>query len=271
MDEQQPTVLDAFRLDGKTALITGAGKGIGAATAIALAEAGADVVLTARTAADLDAVAAEVRARGRRAATSAGDVNDLDHLERVVDVAVDELGGVDIVVSNAGAARSRPFVDTRAQDLEAAFHFNVSVAFELTRLALPHLLRSGEGAVVTMASMAGVNATRGSLAHSLSKAALIQLTRLMAAELAPRVRVNAVLPGAVETASLQGFADAETRATMAARTRMRRNGTPADIAHAVLYLASPASSWVTGRLLEVDGLAPSELVPRDLPDLTPDD
>lgn len=264
------SALDAFRLDGKTAVITGSGKGIGAAIALAFADAGADVMLTARTTADLEEVARQVEARGRRAALVAGDVNDLDHVARVVEATAAELGGIDIVVSNAGAALSRPFVDTRVEQLEHAFHFNVSVAFELTRLALPHLLRGDGGAVITIASMAGVNAARGSLAHSLSKAALLQLTRLMAAELAPRVRVNAVLPGAVETDALRGFVDADTRAVMAQRTRMRRNGTPEDIAHAALYLASPAASWVTGRLLEVDGLASAELVPRDLPDLAPD-
>jgi 7-alpha-hydroxysteroid dehydrogenase len=266
---EQRSALDAFRLDGKTAVITGSGKGIGAAIALAFADAGADVMLTARTTSDLEQVAAQVEALGRRAAFVAGDVNDLDHLGRVVDATAAELGGVDIVVSNAGAALSRPFVDTRVEQLEHAFHFNVSVAFELTRLALPHLLRGDGGAVITIASMAGVNAARGSLAHSLSKAALLQLTRLMAAELAPRVRVNAVLPGAVETDALRGFVDADTRAAMAERTRMRRNGTPEDIAHAVLYLASPAASWVTGRLLEVDGLASAELVPRNMPDLEP--
>jgi 7-alpha-hydroxysteroid dehydrogenase len=266
---EQRSALDAFRLDGKTAVITGSGKGIGAAIALAFADAGADVMLTARTTSDLEQVAAQVEARGRRAAFVAGDVNDLDHLGRVVDATAAELGGVDIVVRNAGAALSRPFVDTRVEQLEHAFHFNVSVAFELTRLALPHLLRGDGGAVITIASMAGVNAARGSLAHSLSKAALLQLTRLMAAELAPRVRVNAVLPGAVETDALRGFVDADTRAAMAERTRMRRNGTPEDIAHAVLYLASPAASWVTGRLLEVDGLASAELVPRNMPDLEP--
>jgi 7-alpha-hydroxysteroid dehydrogenase len=271
MSDAQPTVLDAFRVDGKTAIVTGASQGIGAATCLALAEAGADVVLTARTAADLDEVAAAVRARGRRAVSVPGDINDLAHVAHVVETAVGELGGIDIVVSNAGGARSSTFVEARVEDLEDAFHFNVSVAFELTRLALPHLLRSGEAAVVTICSMAALNAPQGSMAHSLSKAALIQLTRLMAVELAPRVRANAVLPGAVDTAALQGFVDADTRAAMASRTRMRRNGTPEDIARAVLYLASPASSWVTGRTLEVDGLAPPELIPRNLPDLTPDD
>jgi 7-alpha-hydroxysteroid dehydrogenase len=269
MTARPASALDAFRVDGRVAIVTGGGQGIGAATALALADAGADLVLTARTADDLDRVAAAVVERGRRAVTIAGDVNDLDHVARVVEAAVAELGGIDIVVSNAGGSVLRPFADNRVHHLERAFHFNVSVAFELTRLALPHLLRSGTGAVVTIGSMAGVHATRGSMAHSLSKAALAQLTRLMAADLAPRVRVNAVLPGAVETASLKGYVDDDVRAGMAARTAMRRNGTPEDIASAVLYLASPASSWVTGKLLEVDGLAPPDLVPRDQPDLQP--
>ena len=269
MDQQRASALDAFRIDGKAAIVTGASQGIGAATALAFADAGADVVLTARTESDLERVAAAVVDRGRRAVVVPGDVNDLDHVARVVEAAVAELGRIDVVVSNAGGARSRPFADTRVDHLEAAFHFNVSVAFELTRLALPQLLESGEGAVVTIGSMAGVHASRGSLAHGLSKAALTQLSRLMAADLAPRVRVNAVAPGAVETAALQGYVDEDVRAGMAARTRMRRNGTPEDIALAVLYLVSPASGWITGRLLEVDGNSPEDMVPKGIPDLVP--
>jgi len=263
-------MLDSFRLDDKVAVITGAGKGIGAAIAMAFADAGADVVLTARTEADLDAVADEVEQRGRRALVVPGDVSDVAHVARVVERAAEVFGRIDICVSNAGGANSKPFVDTRVEHLEAAFHFNVSIAFELTRVALPYLLRSGEGSVVTIGSMAGVYANAGSLAHSLSKAALGQLTRLMAAELSPRVRVNAVLPGAVETDALRRYVPEDVRAEMAARTAMRRNGVPDDIAAAVLFLASPASSWISGRLLEVDGLAKADLIQREMPHLSPE-
>lgn len=270
MDASHGDVLERFRLDGKAAVITGAGKGIGAAIATAFAQAGADVVITARTADDLDAVAEEVERHGRRALVHPGDVNDLALLADLVEISARQLGGVDIVVNNAGGSVSYPFMDTTVEQLERSFHFNVSVPFELTRLAVPHILERGGGAVVNIGSVAGQKAVRGSLTHSLTKSALGQLTRLMAVELAPRIRVNAVLPGAIETDALRRFLDEKgegIRETMIARTSMRRNGVPEDIAPAVLYLASPAASWVSGRLLEVDGLAAAELIPNRQPDL----
>jgi 7-alpha-hydroxysteroid dehydrogenase len=269
--ESQTVGAAAFNLEGRVAIITGAGKGIGAATAVTFAEAGADVVLIARTADDLSRVAGEVRARGRRALELPGDVNDVAVLADAVARAVAELGGLDVVVNNAGGSYSRPFLETSTDQLESSFHFNVSVPFELSRLATPHLLESeGGGAIVNVSSVAGLNVSRGSLVHSLTKAALNQLTRLMAAELAPRVRVNAVLPGAIETDALRWYLSTkapEVRQTMIAHTAMRRNGTPEDIARAILFLAAPAASWITGKLLEVDGMVVHEFIPSSLPDL----
>jgi 7-alpha-hydroxysteroid dehydrogenase len=263
----QLNAISAFRIDGQVAVITGAGQGIGAATAVAFADAGADVALLARTPADLEAVAEQVRRRGRRALLIPTDVNDLQALGDAVEHTVATLGRLDIVVNNAGGSVSRPFLETTVEQLESSFHFNVSAAFELSRLAVPHQLASGGGCIVNVGSIAGRKASRGTLAHSLNKAAVAQLTRLMAADLAPRVRVNAVLPGAVETAALRRYVDEGTRARMVERTAMRRNGLPIDIALAVLYFVAPASSWVTGKLLEVDGLADDDLVPKNIPDL----
>lgn len=257
----------AFRLDGRVALITGGGQGIGEATALVLADAGADVAVLARTQKDLESVAEQVRARGRDALVLPGDVNDLEYLAEAVSAVVSRFGRIDVLVNNAGGSMSRPFAKTTVAQLEGSFHFNVSAAFELSRLALPHLLDGGGGSIVNIGSVAGRKATRGSLTHSLMKASVAQLTRLMAAELSPRVRVNGVLPGAIETAALRNYVGPDVRAEMARRTAMRRNGTPQDIALAVLFLASDASSWITGQLLDVDGLAPDDLVPRELPDL----
>ncbi len=163
-----------------------------------------------------------------------------------------------------------PSSNTTIENLESSFHFNVSATFELSRLAVPHLLRRGGGSIVNISSVAGSRTTRGGLTHGTIKAAISHLTRMMAMDLAPRVRVNAVLPGAIETDALQRYLDVQSddvRRVMVERTPMRRNGVPADIAAAVLYLASPAASWVTGKLLEVDGNASADLIPKSLPDL----
>jgi 7-alpha-hydroxysteroid dehydrogenase len=264
--------VDDFTLPGKVAIVTGASRGIGAEIACRLADAGADVALVARSAGDLDDVASQVHERGRRTLVEAGDVNDLDVLVRLVERTTDALGRLDVVVNNAGGSVSHPFLETRVDQLEASFHFNVSVPFELTRLATPHLLRDGGGAVVNIGSVAGSKASRASLVHSTTKAALAQLTRVMAADLAPLVRVNAVLPGAVETDALRWYLSRMEPAVheqMRQRTPMRRNGTPRDVANAVLFLASPAAAWITGKLLEVDGMAADDLVPKDVPDLAP--
>lgn len=262
--------LNRFRLDDRVAIITGGGKGIGASVAHALADAGADCVLVARTAADVESVAQSVRARGRRALAIAGDVNDLALLARVVDRTAAELGRIDLLINNAGGSRSKPLLRTRVDELEHSFHFNVSVPFELVRLAVPHMLAVGGGSVVNVSSVAAKNAVRGNLAHGLTKAALNALTRLMAAELAPKIRVNAVLPGAIETDALRGWLssmDPAMRETMIRHTPMRRNGEADDIADAVLYLCSPASSYVTGELLKVDGMAADDTLPHQFPDL----
>jgi len=263
-------MLEQFELKDQAAIVTGGGKGIGAATAELFAAAGADVVVTARTAADVESVAKAVEAHGRRGIAVPGDVNDLGFLAELVDQTVHEFGGIDILVNNAGGSVSRPLLETTVDDLEHSLHFNISSPFELVRLAVPHMLRRGGGSIVNISSVAGRNAPRGSFTHSLTKAAVSQMTRLMAAELSPKIRVNAVLPGAIETASLKTWLERmpeNLRQQMIESTPMRRNGTPEDVAGAVLYFCAPASSWVTGKLLEVDGGVPGPLFPSPQPDL----
>jgi 7-alpha-hydroxysteroid dehydrogenase len=265
-----PDITERFRLDGKAALVTGAGKGIGRGIALTFARAGADIALVARTKDDLDSVAEEIRAMGRNAAAIPADVTDIEGLGDVVEQAVRALGGLDVLVNNAGGVEQLgTYLDMTVAILENAFRFNVSVPFELGRIAVPHMLARGGGAIVNIGSMSGMQNERGFLPYSLAKSALHKFTELAAVELAPRIRVNAILPGCVETEALRGFMDAmpDVRAGLQAKTPMRRNGTPEDIGSAALFFASPASSWITGKLLEVDGAAPAGLFPNESPDL----
>ncbi len=260
-------MLERFSLTDKVVLVTGAGRGIGAATARAAAEAGADVALCARTAEHLEAVAVDVRAAGRRALVFPADVNDLDQLSAFVAAAGDELGGVDVVVNNAGGTMPRPFLDTSSGFLERAFHFNVTTAFALTKAATPHLLER-QGSVVNISSAIGRLRDRGFVAYGTAKAALSHMTRLLAADLAPKVRVNAIAVGSTATSALDVVLENDAlHDEMVRRTPLGRLGDPSDIALGAVYLASPAASWITGKVLEIDGGLEEPNLALGLPDL----
>jgi 7-alpha-hydroxysteroid dehydrogenase len=247
--------VNAFSLEGKVALISGAGRGIGATIARVFAESGAAVALTARTANEVESVAADINRAGGRAIGLPADLLDIDSLPDVIARTVDEFGALDIVVNNAGAGGSPLFADTRVEHLRRSFDLMVAAPFELVRLALPHLLGQEDPSVINMTSVGAYRVTRGNLAHHTAKAALAHLTRLMAADLGPRVRVNALVPGPIETPGLKEVFDSRPglREIVANRTRMRRIGTPEDVAYAAVYLASPAASWITGTLLDITG------------------
>ena len=246
-------ILDRFRLTDKVAIVTGAGRGIGAGIALAFADVGAHVVCAARTVEQLEEVAASVRGLGRRALVVPCDVTARRDLENLVARATAEFGRIDILVNNAGGWPPHPALRTSEKYFEDALRFNVTSAFLLSRLAIPRMLERDGGAIVNISSAAGRLVQPGFVAYGTAKAALSFMTRLLASEMAPRVRVNAIAVGATETSALAPFLSDDTRSQMEARTPMRRNGTVEDIALAALYLASPASSWVTGKILEVDG------------------
>ncbi|MFG2091522.1 MULTISPECIES: SDR family oxidoreductase [unclassified Spirillospora] len=247
-------ILDRFRIEGRVAVVTGAGRGIGAATAVALAQAGADVLISARTEEQLGKVAAEIEAAGRRALIVPSDLSDPDAAADLAARAADGLGRLDIVVNNMGGAMPAPFMATKPRHLENAFQFNVSTAHALTRAAVPHLLESGAGSVVNISSVMGRIAGRGYLAYGSAKAALAHYTRLAAFDLAPRVRVNAISVGSIATSALDiVMTSDELRTEMERKTPLHRVGAPEDVAAAALYLASPASAYTTGALLRVDG------------------
>lgn len=260
-------ILDLFRVTGRVAIVTGASKGIGRGIALGFADAGADLVLASRTRGDLEAVAGEVRARGRRALVVPCDVNEREQLEALVAGAWQEFGRIDVVVNNAGGSPPRAALRTSEKMFEAALRFNVTSAFLLSRMAIPRMLEGGGGAILNVSSGLSWLVDKGFVAYGTAKAALSHMTRLLAYELAPRVRVNAIAVGAVETDALRPFLQAmpEARAKLEAGTPMGRIGQPEDIAAAALYLCSPAGAWVTGKIFEVDGGTVASNWPLELP------
>lgn len=249
------TVMERFDATGKVAVVTGAGRGIGKGAALGLAEVGADVVCGARTQEQIDQTAEEVRALGRRALPVRCDVMERSDLENLVDAALSEFGRIDVVVNNAGGWPPREALRTSEASFEEAFRFNVTTAFLLTRFAVPKMVETaGGGSVVNISSRAGSMVLRGFAAYGTAKAALSWLTRELASEFAPKVRVNAIEVGSVLTSALDYVAEnEEIKADMETKTPMGRLGEVEDIAAAVVYLATDASSWVTGKVLQVDG------------------
>lgn len=254
-------IIDRFRLDHQVAIVTGGGRGIGRAIALTYAQAGADVVCAARTLADVGTVAEEIRAMGRRAIAVSCDVTDLPQLGGVVEAALQAFGRITHLVNNAGGSGPNDPLKMSADKFEGVLRFNVSSAYELTRLCIPHMRESGGGNVVNITSGAARYAQPHFSAYGTAKAALTQLTRLLAQDFAPAVRVNAIAPGPIMTAALDRALPANMREGMIDNTPLKRLGEVEDIAAAALYLATPASGWVTGKVIEVDGGAESSVWP----------
>jgi 7-alpha-hydroxysteroid dehydrogenase len=261
-------ITDLFKMDGQVAIVTGAGRGIGAAIAQALAEVGADVVIGSRTEAQLEEVAGRVRALGRRAVVVPGDLATREAMQRMVERAAAELGRIDVVVNNVGGSMPGPFLQTTEETFNEAFRWNVTTAFNLTQLAVPHVLKAGGGSVINIASAVGRFHDRGFTAYGTAKAAMIHLTKNLANELAPKIRVNVIAPGAIETSALGiVLQNEEITRKMVEGTPLKRLGRVEDIAAAAVYLASPAGSYVTGRCLDVDGGIRRSNLDMGLPDL----
>ena len=246
----------AWDLNGRTAVVSGASRGIGRDIALTLAQAGADIALVARDAAKLESVRAEVVGLGRRATVITADVTEEDAAGTIVEQAVAALGGISILVNNAGGNSFMSAVQAmRPSGWRKTMTLNLDAVFMLTQAAIPSLVASGNGSIINVASVAGLRGSPLMAHYGAAKAALVSFTQSLAIELAQQgVRVNALVPGWIET-DLTDFLRQEASAEqgLLSRVPMSRWGRSEEIAQGALFLASDASSFMTGQSLVMDG------------------
>lgn len=244
-----------FDLGGRVAAVTGAGRGLGRVMALALAAAGADVLLASRTAPELERLADEVRALGRRALPFPADVTDPDACEAMAAAAVERLGGLDVLVNNAGTNVRKPALDLTPDEFEFVVATNLKGYFTCARAAGRHFTARGSGKVINVSSIMGSVALPNQAAYASSKGGVDQLTKVLALEWAAAgVQVNGIAPTYFETELTRPlYDDPERRAFITERTPAGRWGQPHELAGAVIFLASAASDFVTGQTLLVDG------------------
>jgi 7-alpha-hydroxysteroid dehydrogenase len=246
------SILAEFSLDNKVAIVTGAGKGIGRAIAIAFAEAGATVVLAARTEADLLATETACQHFGAKTLVIPTNTKSERQLKALVDTTLKTFGRIDILVNNAGGALPNDALNTSLEQFNNDYHFNVASPFYLATLCMP-ALKEHKGNIINITSAAARYSQKGFSSYGTTKAALTHLTRLLAADFAPDVRVNGIAPGTIVTDALSQFLDDAGTAKMIELTPLKALGKPEDIAAAALFLASNAAKWITGKIIEVDG------------------
>lgn len=253
------TILDRFSLGDGVAVVTGAGRGIGEGIAIGLAEAGCDVVLTARREPEINAVAERVRALGRRALTIPGDITDGSFVDELADRAKAEMGRVTLWVSNAGGADDRtPRHLSDMPDRQWDYQLDVNLRAVFTGARAAARVMDDGSSIINISSGAALKGSPNNGPYAVAKAGVDSLTRTLSIELAPRrIRVNGVAPGPVPTEVFMEFfgASEEDLPKLAQQwgVPLGRLGTPEDVANAVVFLASPAASWVTGQTLLVNG------------------
>lgn len=248
------SLADQLRLDGRVAVVTGGGRGIGRAIAVALAEAGADVVVAvSRDVAAAEAVAQEVRDLGRRAIARQTDVSNGADAESLINAAVEELGKIDILVNNAGVTCDGLLMRMSEDDWDRVLDVNLKGTFNCTKAAVKKMVRQRSGRIVNITSVMGITGNAGQANYAASKGGIIAFTRSVAKEVGSRgITCNAVAPGFIRTQMTEGLSE-EITEKVKAQVPLQRLGAPEDIAGMVAFLASDAASYITAQTLVVDG------------------
>jgi 2-deoxy-D-gluconate 3-dehydrogenase len=247
--------IPARPLEGKVAIVTGASRGLGRAIAVALAEAGADVALAARSKSDLEATASQVSGHGRRGLVAPTDVAEFSEVEALVERTVRELGRLDIVVNNSGIAKVVPLAEATPADWRAIVDVNLTGVFNGCRAAAPHLIAQGSGKIINVASVLATVALPGYVLYSATKGGVVSLTRALAVEWARHgIQVNAIAPGwFVTDMNEAAFGDPRIRERLLRDVPARRTGRAEEIGPLAVYLASPGSDFMTGQTVYLDG------------------
>jgi 3-oxoacyl-[acyl-carrier protein] reductase len=244
---------DVLSLTGRVAVVTGAGRGIGAATARLLAQAGAHVALVDRDAAGVTQTAEQIGVAGGEALPFTNDVTDAFAVERTFDRVAEEWGRLDVLVNNAGTLREAPLEDLTDDDFRDTLDVNLRAAMVCARAAVPHMLRQGRGRILSAASGSTRLGSQGLTAYAAAKAGIVGMTRTWARELGPRgITANAVAPGLIEGETVRTVASEELELTLA-RIPARRLGRPEEVAAVYLFLASDLAAFINGAVVGVDG------------------
>ena len=240
-------------MPNRTALVTGASRGIGRACGLALSQAGVRVALAARTLAQLEELASEIRAQGREAFPVALDLASADSIKEATSRTAKEFGRIDILVNNAGITRDNLALRMKKDDWDAVLATNLTGAFLMIQQVLSGMMKERWGRIINISSVVGEMGNPGQANYVASKAGLIGLTKSIAQEMGSRnITVNAVAPGFVETGMTHGLSQ-ELKDKMLANIPLKRIGTPEDVAAAVVFLASEGASYITGHVLDVNG------------------
>lgn len=246
-------ILDKFKLDGKVAIVTGGGRGIGRGIALAFAEAGADVVIPDLNLDDAKATAEDIRTLGRRVIAVKCDAGNRSQAEAVISRTVNELGSLDILVNNAAATRNTTLMATNDDQFEFNLRVTLKGTFIWSQIAGKIMYERKSGVILNISSQQSLNPALGQSVYGVAKAGVNSITRTLAWELAPYVRINAILPGPIETEGAASLIPQQMYDQVRNIVPLNRWGKSEDIATTALFLASEAGSWVTGRLFQIDG------------------